>query len=352
MATQNLESIIENVDKLDTDNPADLNELVNAITGGALEAEPDSDTPKADAPKPDAKADDPPAAPNPAEPAPASAAPAAPAAPATQEADGVLAKDGKNVLPWSVLEGTRKQKAEAEARATQAESQLEETRKELEALKAGKPAADAPKTMDEIAQQIADLKAQAAATAEEAPWLAETQTKTIATLEAMLAVMQAGGQRAPEPATAKADPADDPVRAAIDATPALAHFEANNPAMFEYAVQVDNMLKTQPAWKGKPLTERFLKVVDIVRATHGDEVLPPELRQAAVTPAAKPAEKPAEKTLPSTDVPAISSLTDLPGGTPTAMNPLQAMESASPTAIAQSLAKLENPDDIIRFVTQ
>lgn len=64
------------------------------------------------------------------------------------------------------------------------------------------------------------------------------------------------------------------VVAALNATPDLAEWQRSDRDKFAVAVHIDEKLQTDPAWKGKPLTERFAEVARRTRAAYGEA--PPE----------------------------------------------------------------------------
>jgi hypothetical protein len=54
----------------------------------------------------------------------------------------------------------------------------------------------------------------------------------------------------------------NPVTDALKATPELEGWQSADPDRFSLAVHLDEKLQADPAWKDKPLTERFSEVVN------------------------------------------------------------------------------------------
>lgn len=339
----NLEETMINIDQLDANNPEHMEQLIQAISAGA--AEPVEGTP-APAAKADDKADDTTATPA-AEPAATKADDAAPASPATEDTKAPVAtRDGKNTIPYSVLEAAREGKAKAEAAAQQEREQREALAKQLEEKLARIKELEerGASTTAAEKEEVSDLKADLEAISEEAPYLAGVLGKLIARVEATEKVASEAKKPPNTEPTAPSMPPE--LRDAIDAVPPLAHWEAGNAELFAAAVEVDNRLKTRPEWANKPMKERFEQVVKVMVAEYGDSILPPADSQKTTTPPT------AAKELPKADDVAIHSISDIPGGTPTAQNALQDIANASPTAIFNKLQSMESPEDIIRFVTR
>jgi hypothetical protein len=329
----NLEQIVTDIDRLDANNPQDMESLIQAISGGSVDPLEATPAPKA---TPAEKA----------EPEPlVTEAKAEPAVPAIEDKAPVATRDGKHTIPYSVLEAARaaKDKLEADVRSEREQrealaKQLEEKLARIKELEAGTGAGQ-----EADAAEAYDLKADLEAIAEEAPYLSGGLGKLVARVEA--AEKAASTVQKPSEKQADDKPILPPeVRDAIDAVPVLAHWEASNAQLFAAATEVDNRLRARPEWGNKPMKERFEQVVKIMAAEYGDSILPPT-GSDTTTP------KPAAKTLPNAADVGINTLSDLPGGTPTSQSALQDMEAASASALANRLTSM-GPSDIVRFVTR
>jgi hypothetical protein len=335
---------IESIDgqAADFSDPNFYSSLLGYDQEGAEEAKPadgQGDT-AASAAAPDAAAAAPAPASEPAEPAPAAAAPAAPpvkessATPAAAEpkagADaiaGVATRDGKHVIPYSVLEKARREALEANRRAKEAEDKLKE------ALAKATPSGNA------------ESDALAARASSDPDSLTDAEIEELATdfphLAKPLRVLRRLAEAKQEPAAAPAssapakaqqdDDIDEAVAAqavydqALAANPLVAKWQAEGGAQWERAIEVDRLLSGSPKWKDKPFAERLAKVEEIV----ADEF---DIQRAApaATPAPAPAPAEAAGKTPGTQpvaapaVPiaatALPTLTDL-GGRPAVSSP-------------------------------
>lgn len=234
----------------------------------------------------------------------------------TDQPDGVLAKDGKTVIPYSVLANTRQQEAEARRVAAAASAQAERLQRELDELKAGKAATDNQQTTDEIVAQIEQLT-------ESVPEVAGPMKALVAQIQAQSAQI-AELRKTAEQAVSQRNQVDDEadpqstVQSIIDQTPKLLYAQNGNPQLWERVVREDNLLREDPEFKGLSLKERFDKAVSIVEARYGvitvpAEYLPPP-REEKVNTEVKPAATPAAPAAPA--APRPMTLSDLPGGIP------------------------------------
>ncbi|WP_223353514.1 hypothetical protein [Salmonella enterica] len=69
------------------------------------------------------------------------------------------------------------------------------------------------------------------------------------------------------------------VTVALNATPDLVEWQQSDPDRFALAVHLDEKLQTDPAWKDKPLTERFAEVARRTRAAYGEAPSDPVVEQ-------------------------------------------------------------------------
>lgn len=227
--------------------------------------------------------------------------------------EGILAKDGKNVIPYSQLESAR-------ARATAAEAMVKELTAKVAQAEAGKTteAADESLTEDELQVLEAD-----------SPTLAKTlrslQNKVSTLQESLKSVT---GRQEQQIAQAETETKSE-AQTAIDGIPTLAAWQAaEDQTMWEAAVAQDRILRAKPAFANMSFAERFKKVVQLVEV---------ELELQPTTQVAtqdKPALTAAEvkevargKLAGKTPVP--RSLSDIPGGAPPAVDEKAKVEQMS-----------------------
>lgn len=205
--------------------------------------------------------------------------------------DGILARDGKHVIPIEVLDKTRKalkDTTETAQTATTArlaaETKLAELQAQFNALQDG-----------QSAKEVADIDEHLAAIQEDFPSVAEAMRA----MKVQIATMQEESARHKSVSSQASN--DDIVRQsqdAIDANPKLSHLQHNDAEGWQRAVKIDQQLMLDPAMANLPLAERFAKAAAIYEAMYA----PIKTSSATVTTAAKPR-------LPS-------SMSAIPGGTP------------------------------------
>ncbi|HCL5312800.1 TPA: hypothetical protein N2G38_005201 [Salmonella enterica] len=181
-----------------------------------------------------------------------------------EEVKGILARDGKHVIPYDVLEAER---AEKQRLTQRYEQQLAEEQRKIDLLTSQiKRAGMTPDPLPEDArisdEQIAKIR-------EDYPEMADALTLMARKYDYLQAQVQ-GAQ--PQQQVEEQD--NSAAVAALNATPDLAEWQRSDPDRFAVAVHLDGKLENDPAWKGKPLTERFAEVARRTRAAYGEA--PPE----------------------------------------------------------------------------
>lgn len=268
--------------------------------------------------------------------------PVTPAAEATSEGekepDGVATKDGKHIIPYSVLQADRE-------RARRAEEELAETKRKLAELEASAKSVQGVKTEEAAApQQTDDLSAEdLEALKEDFPTVYKgimAMRKQAEALEAKIKPVQETVQQ--QQADAERTTAQL-VQDAIDATPKLAHIANADPVAFELAKQFDNTLKASPAWAGKTLEERFAKVIEMVESANGVINVPGQ----SSAPSQKTAEQLkaeakalAEKQAKSNKTSVPTSLSDFPAGQHAATDEVEALKNMSTLQLAAKFAAM------------
>lgn len=287
----------------------DMDELARLAESGDTEAI------LALANKPDVAADPSPD-PAPAEPTPES------------ETHVVATKDGSGTIPYAVLKGAREQAAELARQNDLLKSQLED----LTARQAA-PAAEAPAASpDAMEAKIASLRERAEALTEDFPELAASMLENAELLSAMREQLAGINQeRQTEQVNkqqAEATKTQDAVQEAIDATPELSLWQSNHPDVFAEAVEVDALLRGKPEWQGKPMSERFVKVAELVKVMRPDAPTPPN---------------------PGPKTPRAPSLGDIPGGMPPAANLSEQVDQLSASALGNKFMSM-SPEQISEYL--
>jgi hypothetical protein len=274
---------------------------------------------------------------------------AADAAAADQEADGVLAKDGKTLLPYGVLKGARQQAAQAMAAAQQLKEQNELLMQQLEEAKAGKlPSGDAAAEPQLVSdEQLAQLL-------ESVPDNIGNVLKTLVDSQ-----RQAQQELARVRSQQESDVRDrqmavaDRVQEAIDKLPLLREWQAaEDQTLFQFAQQQDALLKKLPQWADKPMEERFAEVQKLTAQAVGIRAEAPRSESNPSQPslADKAAKVIAQKTAATAAVPITHS--DLPAGAPAAQSEIERVDSLDNTGIERLFAGAKSQEDIERILAK
>ena len=190
------------------------------------------------------------------------------------EPQGIATKDGKHVIPYSVLKSERD-------RASRAEQLAADMRERVAALEAAVQAASQGAKPGESARTNAQEPTDSDLSTDDLEALKEdfpTVYKAVQAAMAKAAQLEAKLQpvedsvRSAEAEQARS--ATETVQDAIDAVPKMAYLQASNAEAFELAKQFDATLRAQNAWAGRTLTERFAKVAEMVEAALGPIDLP------------------------------------------------------------------------------
>lgn len=165
----------------------------------------------------------------------------------------ILAKSGQHTIPYEVLEQARneaKQLREQLAQSQQAQAERDKLAAVLEQngieLDTRDPDSIDVAAIEELAQDYPDLG------------------KPLAAIARKL-------QKLEQPA----QPAINPVQAALQAVPDLVSWREKDQDRFDFAIIVDEKLQADPAWQGKSLDERFAEAARRTKLAFGDEVIPP-----------------------------------------------------------------------------
>ena len=172
---------------------------------------------------------------------------------ATEPEKVILAKSGQHTIPYEVLEQARneaKQLREQLAQSQQAQAERDKLAAVLEQngieLDTSDPDSIDVAAIEELAQDYPDLG------------------KPLAAIARKL-------QKLEQPA----QPAINPVQAALQAVPDLVSWREKDQDRFDFAIIVDEKLQADPAWQGKSLDERFAEAARRTKLAFGDEVIPP-----------------------------------------------------------------------------
>lgn len=241
----------------------------------------------------------------------------------TTKPEGILAKDGKNVIPFAVLSNARE-------RADAAERLAQERALEIERLTAAKAGGDTAQT--EQATILSDEEL--AALAEDSPTLAKILRAQQEHIQNLNDTVNKLATHATQQIVEAETEAKSEVQTAIDSNPVLAAWQVDaDQTRWDEAARLDKALRDSPLWKDKSFDERFAKVVELTKATFGDEAEVTDVKDVKVVeqPSSTAAEikAAAEAKLAAKKTAMPVSLSSIPGGMPPAVDEKDRVEQMS-----------------------
>lgn len=269
-----------------------------------------------------------PTAAKPADPAVAAPAPAVAAPEAAVEPKGVQTKDGGHIIPYAVLQRERAEKAAALARVEALQAQINQHSSKQKNGDKGGDVADPARSESEV--DIESLK-------EDFPVLYAATKAQQGELEQLRKQLQPLKDASEAEGRQRAASEAEMVQDAIDSVPDLSSMLAD-PDLAELAKHFDNALKLSPAWRDKPLKERFTRVAEMVKSTNSV----PGAAQAE--PAKKTVEQIKSEAMAAAKQAAVSSppvsLSDFPAGGHDGGDGGDWLKTATTAQLAQHMAKL------------
>ncbi|WP_313329462.1 hypothetical protein [Comamonas sp.] len=269
-----------------------------------------------------------------------------------QTADGIQSKNGKHVLPFTVLAGEREQRQAAQRERDEINAKYQQAQTELEQLRAKQnstPGDADTERAAELMDKAGDLTdAELLELKEDFP----TVYKAVAKLQSV-------GKSLEEQFANKVDPMQqayasaqerqanqqrEAIQEAIDTVPKLAHIQANDPAMFNVATQFDLLLQQQAAWKDKPLAERFAKAVEMAESSTGKTIDLGTTKAGAADLKAAAVAKAKEQ---HSEMPA--SLQQFPAGAAPKETAIDEIQNLSAAQIAQKLQSMSPAEQAAYF---
>lgn len=279
-----------------------------------------------------------------------------------EKPEGVASRDGKHVLPYSVLEEARQGRAGAEEALRSVSSQLLAANDRIKALQEGKedPGAKAA-TTDDLDKLVEEVEA-------EAPWMGDAMRKVVTKLkelsedtDALLAVRD--NEEAHEQLVWQ-----QRAREAESGNAILVLWKEAAPKLYAEAAELDQAIRENPAVfqrylnpDGTPnFAKRYNALVEVVKANHAGEELP--LPKAAAAPSAAAPASPSPKKTDLTTAAAEKlakiagdlapgSLTDIAGGERPEGSELEKLERMTPQEIAAAFS-CYTPDQMAAFMAR
>ena len=333
---KDLQYYLDNPDETPTD-PAVLAELANSMGVPGVDIRiGEQDEKRATSGEPDKVTDPKPAEETKQEPATKETA-AEPAPKKEDEAPaGVATKDGKHIIPYAALESERTRRQAAETAVQDLSRQLEEMQKQL-AKGTTQGDGQAVKIAEQAAELLSDEDLEALRTDFPAMGkMVDGFLATIGKLNSRIDDLTSREQVREKEAQAVAAKT---VQDFIDAEPVLVHLQSTDPALWDQAVQLDNLLRGNP--KFADTATRFAKVAEQMESLYGpfDGVVKaptPPAKPAAPSVSTQDARKAVQDKLAASEA-APRSLSDLPAGEAPASTEMESLENATPAEIGARL---------------
>ena len=259
-----------------------------------------------------------------------------------QEPQGIATKDGKHVIPYSVLKSERDRASRAEQTLTEMQERVKALESMVQSGNQGAKPGESART-DQQQPTVSDLSQEdLEALKEDFPTVYKAVMASMAAADRLKAQLEPVQETVRNAEADAARSAQETVQDAIDAVPKLAHIQASNKEAFELAKQFDATLRTQSAWADRPLTERFAKITEMVEAALGPIDVPgskptsqanaEDLRKAAIAKANASAKA------TKTDVP--TSLSEFPVGQHAAQDEREAAENLTVLQLAEKFSSM------------
>lgn len=255
------------------------------------------------------------------------------------DAAGVATKDGKHVIPYSVLKSERDRASRAEQIAREAQERVAALESQLKAGNQGANNGEGART-DPQQPTASDLSAEGLeALKEDFPTVYKAVMASMAAAKALETKLQPVEESVRSTEAERERSATEAVQDAIDSVPKLAHIQATNKDAFELAKQFDATLRTQSAWASKPLTERFAKVAEMVESAIGPIDLPGSKKASpSAEDLAKAAKAKAEQDAKASRTNVPTSLSEFPAGQHAAQDEREAAEQLTHQQLAEKFA--------------
>ena len=263
------------------------------------------------------------------------------------DAAGVATKDGKHVIPYSVLKSERDRASRAEQIAREAQERVSDLEAQLKAGNQGANTGESART-DPQTPPVGDLSQEDLdALKEDFPTVYKAVMASMAAARAIETKLQPVEESVRSAEAERERTTADTVQDAIDSVPKLAHIQATDKDAFELAKQFDATLRTQTAWANKPLNERFAKVAEMVESAIGPIELPGNSQTASPSAGelAKAALAKAEKDAKANRTNVPTSLSEFPAGQHAAQDEHEAAEQLTHQQLAEKFSRM-NADEM------
>lgn len=263
------------------------------------------------------------------------------------DAAGVATKDGKHVIPYSVLKSERDRASRAEQIAREATERVTALEAQLKSGNQGANNGEGART-DPQQPTVSDLSAEdLEALKEDFPTVYKAVMASMAAAKALESKLQPVEETVRNAEAERERTAAESVQDAIDSVPKLAHIQATNKDAFELAKQFDATLAKR-SFRGL-LAQALcvLKVAEMVESAIGPIELPGSTQKASPSAEdlAKAAKVKAEQAAKASRTNVPTSLSEFPAGQHAAQDEREAAEQLTHQQLAEKFSSM-NADEM------
>lgn len=259
------------------------------------------------------------------------------------EPDGVATKDGKHVIPYSVLTNARDKAAKAEQMLQDALQRVAELEAKQKTENPGTNTGDTARANDQDQSEEELSEEDLNQLKEDFPTVFKAYKAAMAKTRQLESKLNPVEQSVRNIQEQEERGVAEEVQAAIDSVPKLAHIQATDKDAFKLACDFDAVLRNQESWKDKSFKDRFTEVVGMVEKALGKTIDIPVTHKnnsMSADEMAKAAREKAESEVKANKSSVPKSLSDFPAGDPAAQDELSAVENMTPIQLAGKLAKM------------
>lgn len=208
---------------------------------------------------------------------------------------GILAKDGVNVIPYEVLEAQRNETARLQEQLNAAQQQTSEYQRQAQLLEVRN------KQLEDYGIKPADLPGELNMSDEALSELKENYPELFPFIQALNHRVENLSQTAAPAAPAATDPNNE-VNALVQQDSDLSAWRQEKGYRWNVALDIDDRLSRDPAWRSKTHAERLAEVVRQTKVVFGEDQPPqaePPKPDAQAQAKAKAAQDAAQAALPA-----------------------------------------------------
>ncbi len=176
-----------------------------------------------------------------------------------EQPEGVQAKDGKNIIPYDVLEQQREANKQLQQELEQFKSRENDWQAKERLLEVRN------KQLEKLGVDPEDLPENFKVTDEQLDALADDYPDIGKVIRGLVAKVNSFEQPGKVEQSSQSQEQSNPVADAIAGNSELSAWQKESGELWSKALEVDDQLQTDPQWQNKSLAERFAEVVKVVK---------------------------------------------------------------------------------------